>query len=101
MGCCYASFNKRPKTKIIDETPKGPEFDYLRPESKMTYNINTTYDVPRAEIVFDGWYVNSVRHWPKSKKIRPHFLMLKRTPPVSPQISFSSDDESGIFDTVF
>ena len=101
MGCCYSSFNKRPKIKIIDETPKGQEFNYLRPEGKITYSIDTTYDVTRVEIAFDGWYVSSVRLWPKSKKIRPHFLMLERTPPVSPQVSFSSDDQSGICDTVF
>ena len=96
----YCSFNKRPKIKIIDETPKGQEFDYLKPEGKIIYSIDTTYDVPRVEITFDGWYVNSVRLWPKSKKIRPHFLMLERTL-VSPQASFSSSDESSICDTVF
>ena len=96
----YSSFNKRLEIKTIDETPKGQEFDCLRPEGKIIYSIDTTYDVPRVEITFDGWYVNSIRLWPKSKKIRPHFLILERTP-VSPQVSFSSSDESGICDTVF
>ena len=72
----------------------------MRPEGTITYSIDTTYDVPRVDIAFDGWYVNSDCLWPKSKKIRLHFLMLERTPSVSPQISFSSD-ESGICDTVF
>ena len=86
MGCCYSCFNKRPKIKIIDETPKGQEFDYLRPEGKITCSIDTTYDVPTVEIAFDGWYLNSVCFWPKSKKIRPHFLILERTFPFSPQV---------------
>ena len=90
MGCCCSSFNtSKAKIKIIDEIPKGREFDYLRSEGKITYSI-----------AFDGWYVNSVRLRPKSKKVRSHFLMLERTPPVSPQISFTFD-ESSICDTVF
>ena len=101
MDCCCSFFNTtKPKIKIIDETPKGSEFDYLRPEGKITYSTDSTYDVPKIEIAFDGWYVNSVRPWPKSKKVRSHFLMLERTPPVSPQISFTSG-ESGVCDTVF
>ena len=91
MGCCYSSCNKRPKIRIIDETPKGHDFDQLKPEGKITHGIDETYDVPKIEIAFEGWYVNNVRHWPKDKKVRPHFLMLERTPHVSPQISFSSD----------
>ena len=100
MDCCF-SFDRRqkPKIEIIDETPPGQEYDYLRPEGKITYSIGSVYDVPKIEIAFDGWYVNSVRLWPKNKRVRPHFLMLERTPLVSPQISLS--DESGIVDTVF
>ena len=41
--------------------------------------------------------MNSIRLWPKSKKIRSHFLLLQRTPPVSPQVS----SESGHNDTIF
>ena len=100
MDCCF-SFDRRqkPKIEIIDETPPRQEYDYLRPEGKITYSIGSVYDVPKIEIAFDGWYVNSVRLWPKNKRVRPHFLMLERTPLVSPQISLS--DESGIVDTVF
>ena len=104
MGCCLSfgnNNNNKPRIEIIDETPKGKEFDYLRPEGKITYGIDTTYDVLRIEIDFNGWYVNSVRLWRKNKKVRPHFVMLRKTPSVSPQISFSSDTcDSGI-DTVF
>ena len=56
MGCCYSFFNTtKPKIKIIDETSKGREFDYVRPEGKITYSIDSTYDVPKIEIAFDGW----------------------------------------------
>ena len=56
MGCCCSFFNTtKPKIKIIDETPKGHEFDYLRPEGKITYNIDSTYEVLKIETAFDGW----------------------------------------------
>ena len=58
MGCCYSSFNKRPK---IDETPKGQECNYLKHEGKITDSIDNTDDVPIVEIAFNGWYMNSVR----------------------------------------
>ena len=49
MGCCCSFFNTaKSKIKIIDETPKGREFDYFRPEGKITYSIDSTYDVPVA-----------------------------------------------------
>ena len=102
MGCCFSSNNKKPKIVIIGETPKGQEYDYLRPEGKITYSIDTTYDVPKIKIAFNGWYMNSVRLWPKNKNIRPHFLMLERTPPVFSQISFPDESfESGIANTAF
>ena len=41
MGCCCSFFNTtKPKIKIIDETPKGHEFDYLRPEGKIVNLIS-------------------------------------------------------------
>ena len=89
---------KPPKIEIVDETPPGQQYHYLRLEGKIIVSIDTVYDVPRIEIAFDGWYVNSVRLWPRDKKIRPHFSMLERSPPVSPQISLS--DES-VINTVF
>ena len=76
MGCCLSFPNNKSRIEIIDQIPKGKEFNYLRPEGKITYSIKTTYDVPRIEFDFNDWYVNSVRLWPASKKFRPHFLML-------------------------
>ena len=52
------------------------------------------------KLILNGWYVNSVRLWPESKKVRPHFLMLRRTPLVSPQISFPSESFDSGIDTV-
>ena len=97
---CLSFAYKKSKVEIIDETPKREDYENLRPEGKIIYKIDFTYDVPKIEINFNSWYVNSIRLWPESKKARLHFLMWERTPPVSPQVSFSSSD-SGVNDTAF
>ena len=60
---CFFSFDRQQKLKIeiIDKTPPGQEYNYLRPEGKINYSTDSIYDVPKIEIAFDGWYVNSVR----------------------------------------
>ena len=58
MGGCF-SCNK-PNVEIIDSTPWGKRFDYLRPNGTITYTIDRMYDVPEIEINFDGWYKASV-----------------------------------------
>ena len=61
MGCfSFDRQQKPPKIEIVDKIPPGQEFDYLRLENKIIYSIDTVYDVPRIEIAFDEWYVNSV-----------------------------------------
>ena len=82
MGGCF-SFN-RPSIQIIDDMPKGKQFDYLRSKGKITYTVNRMYDVPEIEINFNDWYRASVRLWPKSTKMSSNFLNLQRTPLPSP-----------------
>ena len=88
-GVVYLPIKKGPKVEIVDDIPLGEQFNYLRPNGTITYKINEGYDVPKIEIAFEEWYVNSVRLWPKDKKVCEHFLMFERTPPVSPQISLA------------
>ena len=85
--CCCFSFNK-PKISIIDETSEGKFFDYLRSKGTIIYTIDRTYKVPLIELNFDGWFESNVRLWPKINKARSNFLLLERTPPVSPNIFF-------------
>ena len=89
MGCCF-SYDE-PRIEIIDETPEGKDFDYLRPKGTITYSIDSTYNIPLIEINFDGWF--------ESCTMRSNFLLLEKTPTLSPRISFSSSD-AGV-DTVF
>ena len=94
MGGCF-SFN-RPSVEIIDETPIGKQFDYLRSERRIIYTVDRMCDVPQTEINFDGWYKASVGLWPKFNKMRSNFLNLQRTPLLSPTVSISSSTDSGI-----
>ena len=95
MGRC---FSKEPKVKIFDEIPKGEQYDYLRSEGTIVYSIDRTYNNPMIQIIFYGWFETSVRLWPKDNAARENFLLLERTPPISPSDSFFSD--SGIY-TIF
>ena len=97
MGCCFSCYE--PRIKIIDKTPEGENFDYLRPKGTITYTIDKTYNIPLIELYFDGWFESGVHLWPKNNKMRSNFLLLERAPPPSPSISsFSSEIE---IDTVF
>ena len=54
MGSCFSFLNK-PNVEIIDEAPKGKQFDHLRPEGVITYTVDRMYDVPEVKINCDGW----------------------------------------------
>ena len=59
MGCCFLC--KEPRIKIIDESPKGDNFDCLRRKGTSTYKIDRTYNIPLIELYFDGWFESSIR----------------------------------------
>lgn len=95
MGCCLSFQNEKSKIEVIDKTPDG--FDYLKPVGRIYYSNNEVYDVLKVEIAFDGWYMNSVRLWPKNKKIRHHFLLLQRTLSFSLQVLSKSSCDDAVF----
>ena len=43
--------------------------------------MNSVYNVPKIDILFDDWYTNSVSLWPKTERARKYFSMIERTPP--------------------
>ena len=99
MGCFFSKCTRSdgPKIKIVDLTPPGAEFDYLRPNGTISFSVNRKYNIPVVEINFEGWYENRVRFWPYHTEQRENFLQLQRTPLQTPSIS---SDDSG-YDTVF
>ena len=66
MGCCFSKHKM--EIEIIDTISKDPEFDYLRPKGRLILKMNSVYDVPKIDILFDDWYSNSIRLWPKTDK---------------------------------
>ena len=96
MGCLFS--RNELKIRIFDLTPAGDESEYLRPQGTITLTIDRKYNAPLMDIRFDGWYENSVSLWPKHSEQREHFLLLERTPLLTPSITSSSDSGT---DTVF
>ena len=44
MSSCFSS---EPNIEVIDETPEGRQFKFLRPEG----TINPMYDIPKIELI--------------------------------------------------
>ena len=100
MGCLFSkciSISKDPKVKIIDHTPHGAVFNYLRPKGTISFSVDRKYNIPIVDISFKGWYENSVHLWPCHTEQREHFLQLQRTPLQTPSVN---SEDSG-YNTVF
>ena len=50
----FFSRNDELKIKILDCTPPGDDFDYLRPHGTITLSIDRKYNIPLVDIRFDG-----------------------------------------------
>ena len=85
--------------EIIDTISEGPKLDYLRSKGRLILIMDSVYDVPKIDILFDDWYSNSFRPWPKTDKAHKHFLRTERTPPCCPLIDSDSGDNLSL-DTV-
>ena len=70
MGWRFFKYKKGLQIEIIVEILLGEEFDYLRPKGKLVCKIDSVYDVPKIDIIFDDWYINSVCLWSKDKKTK-------------------------------
>ena len=64
MGCLFSkciSSSEEPKIKIIDWTPPGAAFKYLRPNGTISFSVDRKCKIPVVDISFEGWYENRVR----------------------------------------
>ena len=84
------------RIKVVDTIDGGNEFDNLRPKGSLILKTDSIYNVPKIDILFDDWYANSVRLWPKTNKAHKHVLEIERTPPNSPPISFFEESSDNI-----
>ena len=100
MGCIFSKIiNDVSNNEILDYTPQGPEYDYLRPTGIITVKMDEKWKVPVIHFDLDGWSPIFIQLWPENNPQRENFLILPRTP--LPTLSSSSSEygDSG-FDTV-
>ena len=62
--------------------------------------MDSIYNVPKIDVLFDEWYTNSIRLWPKTEKVCKHFLGMERTPNNSLPNSSNSKNSNINLDTV-
>ena len=98
MGCCFSKHKM--KIEITDTISKEPEFNYLRPKDRVILKMDSVYDVSKIDILFDDWYSNSVRLWPKTDKACKHFLRIERIPLCSPLTDSDSGGDNLSLDTI-
>lgn len=98
MGCCLRKLTNTSIIDILDYTPKDSDFEYLRPCGRIIVHIDEKFKVSVLPLDFDNCIPSQIRLWPSDVPQKNQFLMLERTPPVSPLLSCSSD--SGV-ETVF
>ena len=79
MGYCFSG--KKIKIKTVNKNDQDEAFNCLRPKGGLILRMDSVYNVPKIDILFDEWYTNSVRLWPKTERVRKHFSRIERTPP--------------------
>ena len=102
MGCIFSKIiNDVSNIEILDYTPQGPEYDYLRPTGIITVEMDEKWKVPVIHFGLDGWSPTFIRLWPENNPQRENFLILLGTPLPTPSSSSSSEYGDSCFDTVF
>ena len=77
MTCCFLSSRNKPAIEVI-------------------HKVHDIYSVPRIDIYFEGWYLNTI-HWrSKDNSTWQHFLMIERTPSTFLQLFSFEGDESDV-----
>ena len=85
--------------EVLDYTPPGTEYNYLRPRGTIIIEMDNKWNVPVILFDFDGWTQNAIPLWPENNTQREKFLFLDRTPLSTPSVSSISLDSG--YDTVF
>ena len=92
MGSSLMTKKSR-KIKIIDVTPKGKSFDYLRPKGEIVVIKDEDFDTSCFEIRAEGRYSATVRLWPKLNNQMESQCFHDRTPRCSSLSTDSGFDE--------
>ena len=71
MACCFTK--KQIDIEIVNNIDQDEAFKYLRPKRRLILRMDSVYNVPKIDILFDDWYTNSVRLRQKTDRARKHF----------------------------
>ena len=67
MGCIFSKIRKDiSNIEVLDCTPPGAEYDYLRPRGAIIIDMDDKWNIPVILIDFDGWSQNDVCLWPQN-----------------------------------
>ena len=100
MGCLFGKIMDKSATDVLDYTPQGSQYDYLRPRGRIIVQIDEKFKVPVLILDFEECTTKFFRLWPYNFLQRNHFLNLERTPLPTPSPSELLECGSD-FDTVF
>ena len=66
MGCIFSKIiDDVSNIEVLDFTPQGLEYNYLRPTGTITVEIDEKWKVPVIHFDFDGLTQTFIRLWPK------------------------------------
>ena len=100
MGCLFGKIMDKSAIDVLDYTPQGSQYDYLRPRGRIIVQIDEKFKVPVLILDFEECTTKFFRLWPYNFLQRNRFLNLERTPLSTPSPSELSECGSD-FDTVF
>ena len=66
MGCIFSKIiDDVSNIEVLDFTPQGLEYNYLRPTGTITVEIDEKWKVAVIHFDFDGLTQTFIRLWPK------------------------------------
>lgn len=73
IGCLFSKSIDKLTIDVLDYTPKGSEFEYLRPRGQIIVQIDEKFKLADVILHFDEYSPKYVRLWPYDCSHRKHF----------------------------
>ena len=72
MGCLFSKIIDKSTIEVLDYTPQGSKYKYLRPRRQIIVQIDEKYKVPVLILDFDECAPKYVCFWPYDCLQRKH-----------------------------